>query len=36
MNSDMEQRIDALDLPHRTREDLKASLADRDVTEEQF
>ncbi|MDD3857848.1 MAG: DNA-directed RNA polymerase subunit A'' [Methanoculleus sp.] len=36
MNSDMEQRIDALDLPHRTREDLKASLADRDLTDEQF
>ncbi|WP_054847279.1 DNA-directed RNA polymerase subunit A'' [Methanoculleus chikugoensis] len=36
MNSDMEQRIDALDLPYRTQEDLKASLADRDVTEEQF
>ncbi|WP_425331901.1 DNA-directed RNA polymerase subunit A'' [Methanoculleus chikugoensis] len=32
----MEQRIDALDLPYRTQEDLKASLADRDVTEEQF
>ena len=36
MNSDMEQRIDSLDLPYRTREDLKASLADRDVTPEQF
>ena len=36
MNSDIEQRIDALDLPHRTREDLRAILADRDVTEEQF
>ncbi|MDD4568093.1 MAG: DNA-directed RNA polymerase subunit A'' [Methanoculleus chikugoensis] len=36
MNSDMEQRIDALDLPYRTQEDLKASLTDRDVTEEQF
>ena len=36
MNSDMEQRIDALDLPYRTRIDLKASLADRDITDEQF
>ena len=36
MNSDMEQRIDALDLPYRTREDLKASLADHDLTDEQF
>ncbi len=36
MNSDMEQRIDSLDLPYRTREDLKVSLADQDVTEEQF
>ena len=36
MNNDMEQRIDGLDLPHRTREDLKASLAGRDITEEQF
>ncbi|MFA7562197.1 MAG: DNA-directed RNA polymerase subunit A'' [Methanoculleus sp.] len=36
MNSDMEQRIDSLDLPYRTREDLKTSLADRDVTAEQF
>jgi DNA-directed RNA polymerase subunit A" len=32
----MEQRIDALDLPYRTREDLKASLKDRDITEEEF
>jgi len=36
VNSDMEQRIDALDLPYRTRVDLKASLADRDITDEQF
>ncbi len=36
MNSDIEEQIEALDLPHRTREDLWASLADRDVTEEQF
>lgn len=36
MNSDMEQRIDALDLPYRTREDLKASLTGRDLTDEQF
>jgi len=32
----MEQRIEALDLPYRTREDLKASLAGRDLTDEQF
>lgn len=32
----MEQRIDALDLPYRTREDLKASLTGRDLTDEQF
>ncbi|MDD2254205.1 MULTISPECIES: DNA-directed RNA polymerase subunit A'' [unclassified Methanoculleus] len=36
MNSDMEQRIDALDLPYRTREDLKASLTGKDLTDEQF
>ena len=36
MNSDLEERIDTLDLPYRTREDLKASLADRDITEEEF
>ena len=36
MNSDMEQRIDTLDLPYRTREDLKASLAEKDLTDEQF
>ncbi|WP_292518965.1 DNA-directed RNA polymerase subunit A'' [Methanoculleus sp.] len=36
MNSDMEQRIDSLDLPYRTREDLKASLAEKDITDEQF
>ena len=36
MNSDMEQRIDTLDLPYRTREDLKASLAEREITDEQF
>jgi len=36
VNSDMEQRIEALDLPYRTREDLKASLAGRDLTDEQF
>ncbi|MCK9298401.1 DNA-directed RNA polymerase subunit A'' [Methanoculleus sp. YWC-01] len=36
MNSDMEQRIDTLELPYRTREDLKASLAERDVTDEEF
>ncbi|WP_394804641.1 DNA-directed RNA polymerase subunit A'' [Methanoculleus nereidis] len=32
----MEQRIDTLELPYRTREDLKASLAERDVTDEEF
>ncbi|WP_394339101.1 DNA-directed RNA polymerase subunit A'' [Methanoculleus sp. UBA430] len=32
----MEQRIDALDLPYRTREDLKASLTGKDLTDEQF
>ncbi len=32
----MEQRIDTLDLPYRTQEDLKASLAGRDLTDEQF
>ncbi|WP_442919578.1 DNA-directed RNA polymerase subunit A'' [Methanoculleus sp.] len=32
----MEQRIDTLDLPYRTREDLKASLTGREITEEQF
>ena len=32
----MEQRIEDLDLPYRTREDLKASLKDRDITEEEF
>lgn len=36
MNSDIEQQIEALDLPYRTREDLKASLAERDVTDEEF
>ena len=36
MNSDMEQRIDGLDLPYRTREDLKASLTGKDLTDEQF
>ncbi len=36
MNSGMEQRIDALDLPYRTREDLKASLTGKDLTDEQF
>jgi len=36
VNSDMEQRIDGLDLPYRTREDLKASLAGREITDEQF
>lgn len=36
MNSAMEQRIEDLDLPYRTREDLKASLKDRDITEEEF
>ncbi|MDN7012055.1 DNA-directed RNA polymerase subunit A'' [Methanoculleus sp. FWC-SCC3] len=36
MNSDMEQRIDSLDLPYRTREDLKETLVDRDLTVEQF
>jgi len=36
MNSEMEQEIDALDLPYRTREDLKASLAGREITREQF
>jgi DNA-directed RNA polymerase subunit A" len=36
MNSDIEQRIDTLDLPYRTREDLKASLAERDVTDGEF
>jgi DNA-directed RNA polymerase subunit A" len=32
----MEQRIDGLDLPYRTREDLKASLTGKDLTDEQF
>jgi len=36
VNSEMEQEIDALDLPYRTREDLKASLAGREITREQF
>ena len=36
MNSDMEQRIDALDLPYRTRQDLMTSLSGVDVTEEEF
>jgi len=36
VNSGMEQRIDALDLPYRTREDLKASLTGKDLTDEQF
>ena len=36
MNSDIEQQIEALDLPYRTREDLKASLKERDVTDEEF
>ncbi len=36
MNDDLRERIDALDLPYRTREDLKTSLADRDITEEEF
>jgi len=36
VNNDMEERIDGLDLPYRTREDLKASLAGRDITDEQF
>jgi len=36
MNSEMEQEIDALDLPYRTRDDLKASLAGREITREQF
>lgn len=36
MNSDIEQQIEALDLPCRTREDLKASLKERDVTDEEF
>lgn len=36
MNRDLEERIDNLDLPYRTREDLKASLEGRDITEEEF
>ena len=36
MNNDMEQRIDTLDLPYRTREDLKTSLTGRDITDEEF
>ncbi|MDI3506074.1 MAG: DNA-directed polymerase subunit [Methanomicrobiaceae archaeon] len=36
MNSEMERDIDALDLPYRTREDLKASLAGKEITAEQF
>ncbi|WP_394340036.1 DNA-directed RNA polymerase subunit A'' [Methanoculleus sp. UBA300] len=32
----MEQRIDALDLPYRTRQDLMTSLSGVDVTEEEF
>ena len=36
MNSDIEQQIEALDLPYRTREDLKASLKERDVTDEEL
>lgn len=36
MNSEMEREIDALDLPYRTREDLKASLAGKEITSEQF
>ncbi|HIH85811.1 MAG TPA: DNA-directed RNA polymerase subunit A'' [Methanoculleus sp.] len=36
MNSEMEEEIDALDLPYRTREDLKASLAGKEITSEQF
>lgn len=36
MNSEMEREIDALDLPYRTREDLKASLAGKEITAEQF
>lgn len=36
MNSEMERDIDTLDLPYRTREDLKASLAGKEITAEQF
>ncbi|NLA38378.1 MAG: DNA-directed RNA polymerase subunit A'' [Methanomicrobiales archaeon] len=36
MNNDLEERIDTLDLPYRTREDLKTSLAGRDISEEEF
>ncbi len=36
MNSEMEREFDALDLPYRTREDLKASLAGKEITSEQF
>ncbi len=36
MNGEMERRIDEADLPVKTREDLKASLRGKDVSEEQF
>ncbi|NLZ29306.1 MAG: DNA-directed RNA polymerase subunit A'', partial [Methanomicrobiales archaeon] len=36
MNRDLVERIDALDLPYRTREDLKVSLEDREITEDEF
>ena len=36
MNRDLVERIDNLDLPYRTREDLKVSLEDREITEDEF
>jgi len=36
VNRDLVERIDNLDLPYRTREDLKVSLEDREITEEEF
>jgi DNA-directed RNA polymerase subunit A" len=36
VNSDMERQIDELDLPYRTREDLKTSLREKEISEEQF
>jgi DNA-directed RNA polymerase subunit A" len=36
MNGDMERRIDEADLPVKTKEDLKDSLRDRQISEEQF
>ncbi|MDN7024666.1 DNA-directed RNA polymerase subunit A'' [Methanoculleus sp. FWC-SCC1] len=36
MNGEMERRIDEADLPVKTKEDLKTSLRDREISEEQF